>query len=453
MKAEKTPKTPNPCLSATITKQEYPCDHFAVHLPFTPSNKALQKYCAAKGQKPVLNYRASPPAITFNNDAVEQLKRRYPKDELYPLLEKYREYEKAGGTYINGTKPAADGRVHEEFKHTPKTLRLAMEILQLLPRPEQDEEDSIYARVRGLFIAAPGHCLLSRDFGGIEGVITAYLANDRNLYRLTKLGGGGVHTFITCHATGHPADLAWSDEDLVAHFLDMRSRKEKFTLPSGQVLPFDVARDSAKTAFYAFLYAAGAEEMARRRPKFLPTPKIAQWYKDFIYDLFPSIPQWQTKMCLEAEKQGYLLAPSGFRMWFPDGVFDYKWVEESINPTTGLMDPAHWDKRMGEIAKQVIAAKPQHTAFGFSARAMKKAYDDPFMREHLRLSIHDEILNEVPMEKADEFDDRLGAIMEMPDVRMPLPPEWGLGDFVSIGTDGKRSGEGGSWAGMKKVKR
>jgi hypothetical protein len=128
-------------------------------------------------------------------------------------------------------------------------------------------------------------------------------------------------------------------------------------------------------------------------------------------------------------------------------------VEESINPTTGLMDPAHWDKRMGEIAKQVIAAKPQHTAFGFSARAMKKAYDDPFMREHLRLSIHDEILNEVPMEKADEFDDRLGAIMEMPDVRMPLPPEWGLGDFVSIGTDGKRSGEGGSWAGMKKVKR
>jgi DNA polymerase I-like protein with 3'-5' exonuclease and polymerase domains len=435
------PKTPNPCLGATIEKRPYKTTHYSASLVFTPSTKQLTKYAEHHKHKLQYNWQVSPPTVTFDTKARDRLLKKYPTDPLYNLLAEYREIEKCKGTYVDGITWNAEGRYSEEFKHTPKTLRLAMRILQLLPRNDDPDPSSLYNMVRAMFVAPKGSRLHSRDFGGIEGKLTAYFSNDPDHYRLTSID---VHSFLASHAIGKPADLSWSDSDLTAYFTDLKARNERHLIASvGLERPYDVIRTACKRAYYLSIYRGGPKRMFEVEPETFGSIKNAKWFQDLIYGTFPAIDKWHWRTAEEAEEKGYITAPSGFRMYYPNGVFEYSFDKEK----------GKWNRDLGHVAKEVIAARPQHTAFTFSARALALAAKEPDLAPHLRLSIHDEILSEVPVDNITSFDVKLKDIMERPDLSMPLPPEWNQGSHVFVATDAKASDDGGSWASMKKLKR
>lgn len=424
-------RVPNPCLGASLSKVQYPAPWYGVRELFTPSNKQLKGYASFNAHKPVMNRRNDPPTITFDENAIKVLLKRYPDDPLYKLIADYREYEKCLGTYLGGIVPSADGRYREEFKHNPKTLRLAMKILQLLPR--SDDAESVYSEVRGLFIASPGKVMLSRDFGGIEAKIVAYLAGDPNFLRLTDLD---VHGFIASQTVGKIPDLSWSDSDLLAFFDELKNANETFEL-NGSKMSYDVIRTACKRALYLSLYGGGPSTMVEKEPKIFTDFKVAKFFQDLILDTFPSIGKWQESTCLQTEKMGYITAPSGFRMYYPDNVFNYTFSKKE----------GKWQKTIGDTAKECIAAVPQHMGMMFSAKAMALAVKDEFLASGLMLSIHDELLGEWGLDKWEEANVRLQGVMEVPMAECPLPPEWNLGSHLYVKTGGKK---GLRWSELKK---
>jgi DNA polymerase I-like protein with 3'-5' exonuclease and polymerase domains len=315
---------------------------------------------------------------------------------------------------------------------------LAMRVLQLLPRENKDDPTSLYNRVRGLFVAAPGKTLIEADFSGIEAVMVFYLANDPVGYRLAAIIQG-IHDFVATTVVGKPPDMSWSDNDLKAYFAEFNKENRKWKLSAGE-LTYDSIRYACKRAVFLSFYGGGPGRLVQQEPGTFPTEEVAQFYQDIILkETFPSIETWQTKTCEEAEKRGFVTAPSGFRMHYPDGVFNY-----TFNKTA-----QKWDKAMGQIAKECIAAKPQHMGMMFSAHALKLAYQDDLLRETLRLSIHDAIMGEVDIDKTSESIVRLQSLMERPMECMPLDPSWGLGSHVVVKTEAKY---GPRWSELKKWK-
>jgi DNA polymerase I-like protein with 3'-5' exonuclease and polymerase domains len=423
----------NPCYGAAIVQQVEDTEWWGARLPFKPSVKQLRRYAELHRHKMVVNYQNDPPSVTFDDDAVRTMMRRYPKDPLYPLIAEYREVEKCLGTYVEGIQAEADGRYREEFRHNPKTLRLAMRVLQLLPRTEDVE--SVYSSVRGLFVAAPGMILLARDFSGIEAVMVMYLANDPVGYRLAAVVQG-MHDFVATTAVGKPPDLSWSDEDLRGYFQEFKKENRLWKMANGEEMRYVPIRYACKRAVFLSFYGGTAKRMVQVEPGVFSSVKLAEWYQQMIFDVFPSIPKWQWQTCEEAERRGFVTAPSGFRLHYPDGVFSYSYSKVDKK----------WQKKLGEVAKECIAAKPQHMGMVFSAQALRLAAKDVLVGRTLRLSIHDEIMCEVPVGEVEEVDCRLQQMMEQPMLCMPLPPAWGFGPHVVVKTEAKR---GMRWSEME----
>ena len=67
------------------------------------------------------------------------------------------------------------------------------------------------------------------------------------------------------------------------------------------------------------------------------------------------------------------------------------------------------------------------------------------MGRTFRLFIHDEILGEVECQSVDECLEVSRIVMEASIPELPLNPEWGMGEYLSIGTEAK---VGKTWASM-----
>ena len=429
----------NPCFGASIGMKLIPVSHYAVTLPFTPSSHVqMRRYAEHFAHKLVFNYKANPPSVTFDDDAIRTLRGRYPKDPLYPLVGTHREYEKLNGTYLKRIVPQADGRYREDVLHTPKTLRLAMKVLQLLPR--SDEPDSLYSRVRSLFRAAPGKVLFKRDFSGIEAVLVAYLAGDQNLFRLAGGEIQDLHGYIATTALKRPPDLTWSDSDIRDYLKGFRKEGERQWDVNGTMKSYDALRTGCKRAAYLSFYLGTPPRMVQAEPDIFPTRAVAAWYQDLFFATFPKVRAWQWAVCVEAEEKGFTTSPDGFRQYFPEGVFRYEFDKGTRK----------WTKKLGEVSKEVVASKPQHMGFMFSADAMIRLAQDETMAETMRLSIHDEILGEGGVDVVDCALVAYQRAMEQPMVNLPLPKDWGVGSHVIVRTEGARSGEGGTWDSMKK---
>lgn len=430
---QKTPKTPNPCFAAPLITTTIPVTHYSATLPFKASTKQLITYSTYHRYAMVQDWQTKRP--TFDNNALPKLIVKYPKDALFPLLAEGREVQKCDSTYVQGLEVGSDGRLHDTYRHTPKTLRLSAKKVQVLPRADGDEASPYLNRVKEQFVAAPGQCLIERDFSGVEGVLVAYFAADAALLRLT---GIDVHGFIASHALGQPADLAWSDADLKAYFKTLKTENRTWKV-NGRDLRYDVLRTGCKRVFYLSMYVGGPGEIVRREPLIYPTKASASWAQDLFFSLFPKVREWHMAVCVEAETKGYITAPSGFRQHFADGVFEYAYDKAK----------GRWNKVMGKVAKECVAAKPQHTAACLTALALVRAAKDPLLRGGLRLQLHDAIMGEYNDADADEANMRLQLAMETSCPYLPLPPAWGMGNFLKVKTDGKRSLESGSWASMK----
>lgn len=458
-KAAKPARQPNPCFGADLVEVDVPTEHWQVRLPFKPSAQQLLAYQRelnvglpkSRQHRPVLaknDKGESRP--TFDDDAIRTLRQRHPTDPLYPRVEDFRILQKALTTYLAKLRPTLPdgrrnaliraGRLHDAYRHTPSTLRLSMELLQVLPRPERGQlaptdPRRIYDAIRRCFVPEAGHELIAADFSGIEPLLVAYFARDAHYLRACKLNG---HNWFTAFVVGRPVDLTQSDADVTAHFAELAAIGS-FTV-RGVTMPWKQIRDGCKTTHMASLYAGGPGEIARANPDLFESAKDAAYYQDAFFDLAPSVRQWHWATAEEADRNGYLTSPIGQRLHFFN-LFDHRFSKSQ----------GKWVKSLSREAKAAVAAMPQHTgAIYLDTAAVTLAEERPDLAEWLRLLIHDEIFSEVPVELAEEFLAVLTEIMQRPLPLMPLWPEAAalVGEsHLSVQVEAKRSTD--SWGRMK----
>jgi hypothetical protein len=106
-----------------------------------------------------------------------------------------------------------------------------------------------------------------------------------------------------------------------------------------------------------------------------------------------------------------------------------------------------WYSSYGEDAKRLISFLPQSTAAAIIKQSAKALFATE-VGSTLRLLIHDSIFGEAMEGGVGRCLELSKEIMEAPILELPLDPSWEMGEFLHIGTEGKK---GKSWATMKSV--
>jgi hypothetical protein len=338
---------------------------------------------------------------------------------------------------IGGFPTGRDGRVHGTFTHNPSSLRLSMvdPNMQNIPRGSDSE---IEKWVKECFHAPKGFTFWKRDYSGIEAVLVGYFAGSARYVRLAKLG---AHAFLASHILGRPASLDWSDADLRGYFKEVKQDKSTY--------------DKAKRTVHASNYMVSPRKLTYEYPEVFPSVKEASALQGLYFDLFPEIRDWHRELCLRVDgtkrrkvEDGEEVEPWSLGVCYARNPFDY--VHRFYNVLDWEKIGDEWIWGFGEDAKRLISFLPQSTAAAIIKRSAKKLwYEVPWVGQTMRLLIHDEIFGEA--KEGDEAEMCLEVsrkIMESPIEELPLNPDWGMGEFLSIGSEG---GIGPVWAGMKGV--
>ncbi len=419
---------------------------WAKPLEFKISPLSLTRYQAVKGHSAIVvpdrNSAIRTKRTTFDEKAILKLNKRYPKDELYPLILDFRGLQKLLSTYIGisedgvvrgGMPVDPDRRVRTRFTHNPSTLRSASQNpnLQNLPRPQGKEDPATL--IRNFFVAEKGNILLARDFSGIEAVLTGYFANAPNYVRLAKRD---VHTFYTAYAI-HQQDpgrisandlplLSWDDDKLFSRLGELKSelKHERNNLYKHLVHAANFGQ-GPKGASDTILRMSGKEVSAYQIGKVM----------GIYYDLFPEIKKWHTALLAQVDLDGYLRNPFGYvhRFFRP-----YKWEFDEATKK--------WEKSPGDDANKIYAFLPQSTAAGIIKDAMLRMWDNHYdaCGQFMRLLIHDEVFMECPESQVDAVDAIMRTEMEAPIASMKLP--WDAHNYLTVETEAKR---GLTWGSMK----
>ncbi len=403
-------KKVNPCAGLAPEVRYMPVETWVRLAPFTPSNKQMTSYARAKGHELVImKKRGEDPKVTFNDDALKVMVRRYPDDPLYPMVRDERELSTLASRYsgwwdgigeegrITGGFPVGDdGRVHTTFLHNPSTLRLSSQApnLQNIPRPSTTS--TWPKRIKDLFIPDPGWGFIELDYKAIEAQLVGYEARSWDYVRLAKLG---VHDFLNSHILARegkidrPADTSWSDSDLKALFKDLKKR-------------FPDERDIAKRIVHGSNYMMTPRRMWELYPEQFPALKNAATLQALYFEVCPAVPKWQQQTIEVTDNGACLRNPYGYLHYF----FQVKeWFKHD----------GRWEWKPGEDAKRAIAFGPQSTAAAIIKEAMLRL-KAAGLHTWLRLQVHDSLLACAPLALLDTLWRQIRTIMEEPCERLPL---------------------------------
>lgn len=338
---------------------------------------------------------------------------------------------------VGGFPVWADGRVHTTFTHNPSTLRLSSADPNLQNIPRGNDPSKPWGKlVKQCFETPPGWVFWERDFSAIEAVLVGYFAGSKDYVRFAKLG---VHAYLASHIAGRPADLGWSDADLKAYFKALK----------GEV---PVVYDTAKRVVHGSNYMMTPRKMMYEYPETFPTIKDASTLQSMYYGLFPAIQKWHRELATRVDgakkrekEDAAPVNPWELGVCHVRNPFGY--VHRFYNVLDWERIGTDWVWTFGEDAKRLVAFLPQSTAAAIIKQAARQVYyDHPTVGESLRLLIHDSIIGESREEGLEECLEVSRRVMEAPIPQLPLDPTWGMGDYLSIGTEAK---VGRSWGSMQ----
>ncbi len=264
------------------------------------------------------------------------------------LLFEYRDLAKDDGTFCRGMQKQAelheDGlhRIHTTFTlHVTTTGRLSSRDPNL-----QNVKDKQYLRRQ--FIAEPGNTFLQGDYSQVEGRVMAVLSGDQYLGDLFR-----------------NKDRDIFDELSVAMYGKLIKEKRRLL----------------KTFFYGIAYERTAHGISEGFN--IPLDEATLQLNQFK-SLIPGVELWQDEVWAMVEDQGYLETSFGRRRHFP------------------LIT----NRNKADIRRDAMAFLPQSTASDICLRAftrlrpaLAEKYGDAVQ---IRLSIHDAIVVECPMDLVEE---------------------------------------------------
>jgi DNA polymerase-1 len=300
----------------------------------------------------------------FSTDAasLETLKGAHP---IVDALLEYRELSKLRSTYLDALPPLvdpADGRVHATFNATAVvTGRISTQNPNLQNIPVRTQ---IGREIRRAFVAGfPGHTLLVADYSQIELRVLAHITGDPGLTQAFE-ANEDVHAATAAKIWGY----AVGD---VPH--ELRAR--------------------AKAINFGLAYGMNKFGLGQRLGI---TPEEAQTFIDGYFNSFPKVREFMAQVVNDAYRDGCTTTILGRRRYLPE--------------------LSHSNQRVRALGeRQALNAPIQGSAADIIKLAMirtDKGLKNAGSRARMVLTVHDELLFEVPNEDVGETIEQVRSLME-----------------------------------------
>jgi DNA polymerase-1 len=325
------------------------------------------------GLTPVKKTKTGP---STDADSLQKMAEDHP---IVETLLRYREVEKLRGTYADALPPLVgpDGRIHATFNQLATTTgRISSEAPNLQNIPVRTAGGR---ELRRAFIADDGCGLLTADYSQIELRVLAHLAEDPGLIDAFERAAD-VHTTTASRV---------------------------FDVPEEKVDEFQ--RRFAKVVNYGLAYGMEAYGLAQRLD--IPTDQ-AREILDAYFAAFPNIATYMKDTIREAKACGYTTTLFGRRRQLPE-----------------LSSDNFRIRQMGERMAQ--NAPVQGTAadiFKIAMIDLDRALDRASLESRMVLTVHDELVLEVPETERDAVESLVREVMEnAAELRVPLVVDVGFG--------------------------
>jgi DNA polymerase-1 len=315
--------------------------------------------------------------------AVEVLEELAAVHDLPRLVLDWRGLQKLKGTYIDALPQLVNpetGRVHTSFNQAvAATGRLSSSDPNLQNIPVRSE---LGREIRAAFVAEPGYVLVSADYSQIELRVLAHLSGDETLVEAFRRGE------------------------------DIHDQTARRVFPEASGIDPHELRRRAKIINYALLYGKTAFTLA----KDIGVPQqAAQAFIDAYFAGFPGVRRFIDELLEEARRTGVVRTMTGRQRLVPE-----------ISSHNGQVRGA---------AERVAVNLPiQGTAADILKRAMidvQQALDRrraAGARARMILTVHDELVFEVPEGEVDEVLPLVKAGMEgAMRLSVPLTVDVGVG--------------------------
>ncbi len=300
----------------------------------------------------------------------------------HPILDdlmKYREVEKLRSTYADALPPLIkeDGRIHATFDQIATTTGRISSVnpnLQNIPvRSEGGRE------MRRAFVAEEGMGLLAADYSQIELRVLAHLADDPGLIDAFARGAD-VHTITA-------AKVFDVDEEKVDAF----------------------QRRFAKVVNYGLAFGMEAYGLGQRLK--IPTDQ-AKEILDSYFESFPNVHAFMESTVVEAKQRGYTTTILGRR----------RQISELASANFRI-------KQMGErMAQNAPVQGSAADIFKVAMVEVDRVLEASDLQTRMLLTVHDELVFEVPLDERDEMEALVRDVMESAvELKVPLVVDLGFG--------------------------
>lgn len=276
-------------------------------------------------------------------------------DPYVARLQDYAKLNKLQGTFVDGISRTLDhGRVHASFNQAGTVSgRISCNSPNLQQIPSRSERGK---RVRDVFVASPGHVLVVSDLSQIELRMLAHLTQDRGLVSAYRKG-------LDLHA--QTAQQIFGDDS------------SKY-------------RSMAKSGNFSVLFGAFPRTLVVRYG--FPSIKVAKKFLDGFYDTYPRVALWKREVLTEAAAKGKRGTPP--------------YVETLLGRRRRLPELRHHDEYTRQAAeRQAISVTISGSAADLFKVAMVNvhaALQQQDWEGHILMTVHDELVVEVPEEHGEE---------------------------------------------------
>ncbi len=325
------------------------------------------------GLTPVKKTKTGP---STDADSLQKMQDAHP---IVEALLRYREVEKLRSTYTDALPPLvqADGRIHATFNQLGTTTgRISSESPNLQNVPVRTSEGR---ELRRAFIADDGCGLLTADYSQIELRVLAHLAEDPGLI----------------DAFERNADIHSTTASRV------------FNVDEDKVDPFQ--RRFAKVVNYGLAYGMEAYGLGQRLD--IPTEQ-AREILDAYFEGFPNVHTYMRESVREAKARGYTTTIFGRRRQLPELASDNFRI-----------------RQMGErMAQNAPVQGSAADIFKLAMINLFRELAEHKLRSRMVLTVHDELVLEVPEAEREEIEALVRDVMEnVAELRVPLVVDIGFG--------------------------
>lgn len=198
--------------------------------PFAPnSSQQLLRYMKHHGHKVPKSKQEDDDGNQKDTTAAKELQRLAVRtaDDFYLKVIEYRGLTKLRGTYVDGFKPAADGRVHTTFTFQTAIAQLSARNPNTTNFPKLKPTPKLAKAIRGMISADEGCVLAEVDFKSCHVITLGLLAGDANYTRLGRLD---IHSAVAGHFLGEwnlIEIMKETDDELMRRFKWLKSDPER----------------------------------------------------------------------------------------------------------------------------------------------------------------------------------------------------------------------------------